>query len=232
MYFDEVKNIPGSQNSYYLGAICISDDNILYLEKIIDDLAFTYFKKNQRCKKTEIHACDIVQGKNNFKGHQMNDRALLYKNMLNIISWSYIEVFYIEIRTEQIKSQNYKTPRDWAIMFLIEKVDEYMKSLESHALLIGDQDDETNKRDTDNFNLFKSDKTDASKGKKIERISDTLFFCHSHHSRLLQLADIYTYTEMKYRNHPNDVKNHVLKTLLDCYSSLDLFPKKYKIWPQ
>jgi hypothetical protein len=71
--------------------------------------------------------------------------------------------------------------------------------------------------------------TDFEFGRDIDHVVDTVHHTHSHHSRLLQLADLFVYSkclctkeELKYPK----------ATIVEALNGFDnLYPSKYKYWP-
>ena len=71
VYFDEIKNGPQTEN-YYLCSVIVPEAHIMDFGDRVEKLATRYFGCTERTKGTEIHACPIVQGTNNFKKHDLN----------------------------------------------------------------------------------------------------------------------------------------------------------------
>ncbi|MGJ0485248.1 MAG: DUF3800 domain-containing protein [Methylomicrobium sp.] len=120
--------------------------------------------------------------------------------------------------------------QDMAFMFFIEKVNILMKALKSKALLIIDHDKDMVSSNVTSLSTYKEHGTKYQFGSDIEHIVDTIHHTHSHHSRLIQMADIYTYTmALKSKQGIGFPRADILQ-----YSKENTnltFPSKYKYWP-
>jgi hypothetical protein len=117
-----------------------------------------------------------------------------------------------------------------AFMFLVEKVDEYMVQQRSLSLLIADHDHEIVGPNVSSLSTYKAQGTDYAFGRDITRIVDTIHHTHSHHSRLLQLADVYTYTLSMVTGDCTKYPRSALAAHARDKQNV-LFPTKYKNWP-
>lgn len=114
----------------------------------------------------------------------------------------------------------------------MERVDSYLKSQSSKGLLIGDRENETVAGEfASMLSQYKSTGTKWSFGGEVQNLLDTVHFTHSHHSRMLQLADLHVYLRQfcaagDYGKPTRlQVIEHI-KTIPNCLS-----PSKYKEWP-
>lgn len=119
---------------------------------------------------------------------------------------------------------------DKAFMFLVEKVEELMIVERSLALLIADEDKETSVSNVTSLSNWKAQGTSYVFGRQIERVVDTIHHTKSHHSRPLQLADIYVYTLAMVAGNYVDYPRTKLVEHARKKENL-LFPTKYKHWP-
>ena len=102
-------------------------------------------------------------------------------------------------------------------------------SLDSRQL-IGDRENETVPgKFAEKLSHYRTDVTQYEQ--QLERLLDTVHFTHSHHSRMLQLADLQAWLRQlreagnQGKWHCNQVLEHV-STIDDC-----LFAHRYKEWP-
>jgi len=59
-------------------------------------------------------------------------------------------------------------------------------------------------------------------------VVDTVHFCKSHYSRLIQLADAYAWLVV----HRWGLRKGPMAKLVDCaVKEINLFPQRYKYWP-
>jgi hypothetical protein len=114
-------------------------------------------------------------------------------------------------------------------MFFVEKVNELMRSLKSVALLIADHDKEMVTTNVASLSTWKQQGTSYHFGTEIKFVVDTIHHTHSHHSRLIQLADVYTYTRALWPR--LELKYLSAKVMEYARPKRNLYPSKVKHWP-
>ena len=68
-------------------------------------------------------------------------------------------------------------------------------------MVFGDYEKDEISRSILDFSQFKFDgKTPMPLGRPLERLKDTIYFTHSHHSRFLQVADMVIYLAGRFEN--------------------------------
>ena len=94
-------------------------------------------------------------------------------------------------------------PSEIAFMYLVEQADSYFTSKESMGMIFGDYDEPIIGRSVASLSEFRRGGTNWARGKEIGNIIDTVHFAKSHHSRLIQLADVFLYCT-QFLGHAND----------------------------
>ena len=227
VYIDEVKHDPPTQPYHWLGALAIPEATIQATDGAIAGIAEEFFGTSILDQANEFHAKDILHGKGPYKRRAIQERVDLFKLLLDIVGSP--DIGRIEIRLEPAKmvAGHYQ---DMAFMFLVEKVEEYMRQSESIALLIADEDRELGGINVASLSAYRATRTHYTFGKPIRRIVDTIHHTKSHHSRLLQLADIYVYTlAMAAGDHSQYPRSKVVEHARN--HAHVLFPTKYENWP-
>lgn len=84
-------------------------------------------------------------------------------------------------------------PDEIAFMYLVEKVDALFKENHSLGMMFGDYDEPVIGSTVASLSQFREGGTSWSRSKEIDNIIDTVHFARSHHSRMIQLADVYLY---------------------------------------
>jgi len=228
VYVDEVKYQAPTQAYYWLGALAFPEHAIQAIDSRLSSIAAAYFGTPVLNPANEFHAKHIVHGQGPFKGHQLERRLELYKQLLDAIDETE-SLGRIEIRIDPTKMVASEFA-DKAFMFLVEKVDEYMAAHRSVALLIADEDKEVAGINVACLSSWKARGTSYAFGRDITRVVDTIHHTRSHHSRLLQLADIYVHTLAMVANEGGDYPRQQLINHARSKNNL-LFPSKYKHWP-
>jgi hypothetical protein len=228
VYVDEVKYQPPVQPYYWLGALAFPENAIQGIDARLSSIAAEYFGTSVLNSSNEFHAKHIVHGKGPFKGHQLERRLDLYKQLLDAIDETE-SLGRIEIRIDPTKMVASEFTNK-AFMFLVEKVDEYMIAQKSLALLIADEEREMVGINVRSLSGWKAQGTSYAFGRDISMVVDTIHHTRSHHSRLLQLADIYVYTLAMAASEAEDYPSKHLVSYARSKENL-LFPSKRKNWP-
>lgn len=232
-YFDEVKPQGQGQPYYWLGGLMIAPDMLPTLEAELKSLAEACFGEGAGLtRETEFHATNICSGSRNFKPlRDPRKRFEILEQLFKIIDKP-DGVFRVSVRLDVERISDSIDVESLALMFLIEKVDSFARARKTHALLIGDLDNEKAvNRAVRNLSEYRSGGTDYEFGRKIDNVIDTVHFAHSHHSRLLQLAD--TYMWMKQLQHRKEPLAPLRADLLEFIRrETDIgWDHKYKRWP-
>jgi hypothetical protein len=230
IYFDECKYNPPTQPFYWLGGISISSNDAADIESKVSDLAQEYFGNRLLSRETEFHAKDIIHGKAQFKKWDIDKRLECLTRLASLVG-NDERIRKFEIQIDVGKMFAAKSIEDKAFMFLIEKIQVDTKDLKEECVVIGDFDGEFADGSVANLSRFRETGTDYEFGKEIDRIIDSVYFIHSHHSRLLQLADVYTFClQLDASPHEGGYPRRKLKERVRQETKLHA-PQRYKRWP-
>jgi hypothetical protein len=232
VYFDEVKFNPPSQPYLWLGALVVDADQIFKFETAVEKLAIECFGIGQPPKKREFHASELVNGRGHFEDWDHDKRIKYLKRLIDILgSGENLGKIIIRVDPTEITHPEKMDADGWAFNFLIEKVDAYLGSKNTAGILIGDRDDKISaERFADYLVHCRANGTPYAFGKELKYLIDTVHFTSSHHSRMLQLADLYVWLEQV--TTVGKGKNYVQKEIIEYVRKSNiLFPSKYKIWP-
>lgn len=232
-YFDEVKPQEPGQPYYWLGGLMLAPEMVPILEAEVGALAVECFgEKAGLTRECEFHASDIAAGSKNFR--PLRDpvrRFAILKRLYQVIDKA-DGVFRVTVRLEVGRIADSIDIEALALMFLIEKVDYFARGRKTHALLIGDLDNERAvNRAVRNLAEYRATGTDYQYGHKIENVIDTIHFSRSHHSRLLQLADAYMWLKQLQSRpqEPGELRRDLLEFIR---RKTDIgWDHKYKRWP-
>lgn len=230
-YFDEVKFQKGRSPYYWLGAIVADADLIWNLEESVNALAQEAFGTKELTKKSEFHATDLLSGNGHFKQIPFKDRVELMIKLISIFGAA-DDLGKIYIRIDPARMVAPDDMEGMAFMYLVEKIDYYLASKKQRGMLIGDHESEkVAGQFADSLCNYRAGGTKYQFGKKLDYLLDTVHFTRSHHSRMLQLADLYVWMR-QFREagdttkwHRKAVLDHIA-TIPDCLSA-----NRYKVWP-
>ncbi|HAT8712372.1 TPA: DUF3800 domain-containing protein [Legionella pneumophila] len=228
IYFDEVKNRPNKHKDFLLGALAIPMEKAIAIEKEVNDLSFDVFGSSLLSKDTEFHGHPLLCGKGLFVNFDDSKRTEIYKRLLTIIdSFEQILKIYIRVNSDKYYGSSLKI-NEMAFVFLVEKANELMGAEKTLGLLIGDYDDPVIDLSVKQLSEYKDSGT-PFKSKNISNLVDTVHYAKSHHSRFIQLADIYVHSlKLRFNPQTQPISLEIQKFTQDLKNN---FPNKYKHWP-
>lgn len=191
-YYDEVKYHPPQQDSFWLGGIAAPSDLVAELEEQVNDVSQDAFGSSLLRKNTEFHGKEICRGNGIFKGVPEDVRILYLERLLAIIAREDIFRIHIEIRPGNITHSS-KPHDEIAFMYLTEQFNSLLHEKDTIGMMFGDYDEPAIGTSVASLSRFRRGGTEWSRAKEIDRIIDTVHFAKSHHSRMIQLADIFLY---------------------------------------
>lgn len=228
-YYDEVKYDPPEQPSFWLGGISFPSELIPEIEEEVNAVAEKAFGSRLLNRETEFHGIELCRGKGNFRGREFAERMELLEQLLSIVGREDIYRVCIRINPGNI-THSPDEPSEIAFMFLVEAVESLFASEDTLGMMFGDYDEPQIGSSVATLSQFRKGGTRWALAKEIKRIIDTVHFAKSHHSRLIQLADIFLYCSQFYsqKNESNwrkVIADKIRKSgILRCSRS--------KAWPQ
>ena len=232
IFFDESKAEP-DYRYYHIGGVCIAEDDLFDVERSVNAIAARVFGSAKLTRDTELHATDIYHRKRNFKHcSDFEKRLTVLADFARILSLDSVQL--IKIRIDCAKLSESQDAAEIAFMYFCERANDLVKSKNSLGMLIGDRE---NDRLADQYATtlsgYRADGTDFAFGRDIKNLVDSVHFSHSHLSRFLQLADVYTWF-LQFRDRNRGSKDRWHQTVQDIFKQegIDLFPAKYKVWPK
>ena len=233
IYFDESKN-DDRYAHYHMGAVCIDEADLIDVERRVAAIAETAFGSAEPSRETELHAAEIWQGSKHFRKWKEDfpKRLAFLSDFIDILSLEQVGLVDIQINCSLLQGAH--APEHLAFMFLCERANSLVKGFKSIGLLIGDREsDHVADKLATTLGAYRKRGTDFAFGTDIDRLVDCAHFTHSHLSRLLQLADAYTWLlQFQNRNRHSKNKYHQAVFALLSRDGVDLFPSKYKEWPK
>lgn len=228
-YFDEVKYQKGRSPYYWLGAIVADATTIWTLEGAVNDLAQEVFGHKLLTKSSEFHAADLMNGHEHFKGWPLDKRLDVLKRLITIFgSTPDLLKVYVRMNVDKMLSSDHEK---MAFMFLAERVNDLLTVKNMPGILIGDRENNTvSGTFAVQLSMFRTQGTKYDFGKQLTHLLDTVHFTDSHHSRMLQLADLHVWLrQLAAREKPSW---HAKQIISHAYASGDCMQlSKYKDWP-
>lgn len=232
IFFDEAKNDEDYQH-YHIGGVCIDEQHLAAVEARVNAVAKDSFGHSRLIRGTELHAAEIFHRKKHFKDWvDFERRIALLDNLMQILSLPEVRLIDIQINTKNLWES--QAPDEVAFMFFCERANDLCKANRCLGMLIGDREsDRVAERYAVSLSSYRAGGTDFAFGRDIENLVDSVHFTHSHLSRFLQLADIYTWL-LQFRNRHRGSHNLRHKAIFDIWARDDvtISPSKYKEWPK
>ncbi len=236
IYFDENK-YSASSPYFIIGGILLPDEQLSELELTLMRIQYNFFGKNILSKETELHGIDLFQGKNNFRNRALFERIQLLENISRfLIKYSIpIRLVKIDVKKYKEKITFPFSEYNFGLKLILKKFCDYLSKINDIGIVFGDYEkDEVTQsiidfssasvlslpdngfRDHDGhiqtaLDFSPDGKTLLSFGRTSERLKDTIYFTHSHHSRFLQIADLVVYLAGRFENNKTWEKWHDLE---------------------
>lgn len=194
-YLDESK----APDAYYITALIVPDTDTVplavELEKVVQwaQDRFGGVRDN-----AELHAADLVGGKKDWERFRPSDkiptRIAIYERAIDVITSFDVSVYIRGADLDTFASRYAHDDVHGTVLgWVLERVQNDAKSHGDYALAIADelQHRDRYRRAMRNYQRWG---TDGWKPEVLDRIADTLHFAPSHSSRLLQAADLVSYS--------------------------------------
>lgn len=198
-YMDECGNTGTNpdpdQPIHFIGCLVVEDTKVREFEKGISEVARKYFPKTWRSPKFEFHGVELFAGTGCFKGDPQiridATAALIALAKTHCAAFGYVGV-------DKIKSFAKDHPHRICFSLLVEHLEAWRTRRDSLALLVSGENQEVESDIIKDIATFKDTSTQwGYKQVPIEHIVDSVHFVKSHHSPLIQIADILTYITLK-----------------------------------
>lgn len=215
-----------------MAGLAVPATSVRELEGQVADLSQECFKQSTLSRQTEFHASALCNRSENFKTwSDIGKRIGVFKKLLAILDAP--TVLKVWVRLEPARMVAEEKLADLAFMFFVEKVDNLLKEKKAIGLLIGDaENDRVSNATAQRLSNYREGGTPYEFGRDIEHLIDTVHFTHSHLSRMLQLADTYTWaTQLLAAATPDadSLRAEVARFIRE--ETKLTWPNRYKTWP-
>jgi hypothetical protein len=156
-------------------------------------------------EKAEIHGYPLFHGVEDWRGVGARARVSVFEKVIDTILRQDVTILLRAISESRLKArqagENYPVqfpPEQVCFQHILQRVDRVAKRKDTHALMIADERGDR-ERHRDRFATYQTQGTPGVyMHTKLNRLLDTVHFAPSHHSRMLQAADMLAFT---YRRH-------------------------------
>lgn len=199
-YLDESGNsganlLDADQPIHFISGIGIQAENMGSIEKALK-LLLPDFMPYSSNYDFEFHGVTVFQGKDYFKHFKLETRLNLFERLVTIAEENEVTFFSqgINKKRHREKYKNPYLPHSVAFMYLVEKLEAYLKKKGSCGLIIMDKCEDTEQNIINSFRLYKEIGTTYGffKG-EIEHFFDNVLYVKSYNSPFVQLSDMLGY---------------------------------------
>jgi hypothetical protein len=187
-----------TRDFYFIGAVVVDDVSAPALEGALDKVAEqarTAYLPDAPAP-LELHGNPLFQGSKEWAPIKQRIRALIsvYDQAMQAIGNQDLHIFLRGLDCRRHRAR-YATPwpeHSVVLQYLLERLDEFGQNLDEQILVIADDIDDPDRHRT-NLHGFRISGTPGYRSSHLPNILDTLHFAPSHHSRLIQAADLVTF---------------------------------------
>jgi len=202
IYIDEAGNtgraVDPDQPLHMLGALIIDEANVRAAEASVLQVTNHFFPKAVLDGPIELHGHHIRSGKGAFKALAPTVRIELVTELLRIPALHSVRFGWVAIRKAEALRRTAKHPHELAFMFLVERIQDILTREEKLGMLIADEQHEIEEQLIMNLDHYKQYKTNwGYRPTPITNIIDSIHFVKSRNNRLIQLADVLTFIQLR-----------------------------------
>ncbi|WP_420368868.1 DUF3800 domain-containing protein [Curtobacterium sp. L1-20] len=147
--------------------------------------------------RTEVHAHPVFHGKEEWAAVPPRVRVKVFLEVVDAVRASGATVLLRGVRPDRLRryqeTRGYRdryAPEQVAFQHLLQRVDRHATASDRHALVIADERADRD-RHRERFAVYQAYGTPGTyMHTRLERLLDTVHFAPSHHSRMLQIADV------------------------------------------
>lgn len=191
-YVDESERKP----YFFLGSVVADGNTVNKLEAGLSEILEELYESGvlTQSNTRELHGHDLFQGKGDWSNLAPRQRIGVYSRALGLISESGAKVVVrgLDCERQKAKYSIVEPPHEVVMGHLLERVNDYAKRVDDKALIVADEVHAVERHRT-NFRDYKQNGTPGYRSSKLPYLIDTLHFAPSHHSSMLQAADLVTF---------------------------------------
>ena len=180
---------------YVIGALVADDDAVGHLQSSLDRIGQIVAHEVEGFDPTtEFHAYDMFHGERAWDSVPVGLRVKASVLTAKAIARSGATFILRGLDMPRLE-QRYRypfPPHELALAQALETADEHLARLGERAIVVADEH-HTAEDGRRRFRRMRADTLAGYSGRRITNLVDTVYFGPSHHSRLLQAADVATY---------------------------------------
>ncbi len=200
IYLDESGNTgmnlrDADQPIHFISGVTIPKDKAQKIENSIKSFLPIFLPHSQNYD-FEFHGVELFNGKKYFQHYKLQERLNIFEKFVEIAEHYEINFFSQGINKSKFEKK-YKTPfhpHNVAFMYLIEKIETYLKEKKVLGMVIMDRCKGLEQKIINDFRYYKDNGTSFGAFKKdIEQFIDNVMYVESFNSYLIQFSDVLSY---------------------------------------
>jgi hypothetical protein len=183
-----------SPDWFSLGAVLGDGVAVRRIEAGLDAVMAQYHGRFDLGAGTELHGYPMFQGVGAWRRVPARVRINVYAGAMRVVGESGARVILrgIDVARQKARYAHPHPPHEVALGHLLERIDSASDARGAHTLVLADEVHNSERHRT-NFRDFRTGGTPGYRSSTLSRLLDTIHFAPSHHSRLLQAADLVTF---------------------------------------
>ncbi len=203
-YFDENKfDLSAGRNAFWIGGLLVDDRQAAALDARLREVQSTFLGSSVLSVATELHGKELFHSKGNCKGRSLADRLAVFDKVAQCVLDMNLPLRFVSIDVVAHRAR-YKTPEPeyrLGLMLALERYCDFLEARRDQGLVFCDYEADEITGSVLDFSAYKQlGSTKFWFGRSLDRIHDTIYFTHSHHSRFLQASDLLIYLAARYDN--------------------------------
>lgn len=181
-----------SRDRYFVAGIAVHHEAVRSLEDTLNGVVARAVRELRVGHVgAELHGHPLFHGEDDWAGAAPRQRIAVYNWAFQAIADHEVRIFLRGVNSKRLRERYVSPddPHDICLQHLMERVDQYAARTDQAAMIIADELHEHDRRRRD-LRDYKSYGTPGYLSSTLPRIVDTIHFAPSHHSRLIQAADI------------------------------------------
>jgi hypothetical protein len=183
-------------NFYGFGAVVADEEQTRTLTTRMNDIVSPLVEYGVE-QRAEVHAHPVFHGKGAWEQVPPRVRVKVFIDVVDAVRTSGATVLLRGVPLDSLRTlqdaRRYRerhTPEQVGFLLLLQRVDELASRRGEYALVIADERDDR-ERHRERFAMYQAFGTPGTyMHTRLERLLDTVHFAPSHHSRMLQVADV------------------------------------------
>ena len=155
---------------------------------------------------TEVHGYPLFHGKEAWSAIGVRARVGIFEKVTRAIVGSDVKILLRSIHSDRLAERQAREsypvnfpPEQVCFQHILQRVDAAAKRADTYALMIADERGDR-ERHRERFAMYQTTGTPGVyMHTRLDRLLDTVHFAPSHHSRMLQAADILAFTYRRVR---------------------------------